>query len=77
MKELTDDETHFSQWARRQLENGLMPEEVVVVRNVRALLAGALASAADVLERPSEAAVLEVFRQICARAGAPIETPIR
>lgn len=67
----------LTEWHRDAQGWGLLPHERDAATAVAGLMAGALAVAVDVLERPSEAAVLAAFHQICMRADAPSEVDVR
>lgn len=69
--------TELDLWARRAPDYGLLLHERQAVLAAAGMLSGALAACVDVLERPTEAAVLAVFDEACRRAATPSETPIR
>jgi|GEM_PF-3003014 hypothetical protein len=69
--------THMDAWIRRAAEYGLLEHEWRAAQAVAGMLAGAVAIATDSLERPSETAVLAVFHEMCTRADAPSEVPLR
>jgi len=64
-------------WAKRAPDFGLLLHERQAVRAAVGMLSGAVAGCIDVLERPTEHAVLTVFTEACRRAHMPGETPIR
>jgi len=69
--------TELKQWEKRAAKCGLLLHERQAMLATAGMLAGAVAACIDVLERPSEAAVLAVFAEACRRADAPGEMPIR
>ncbi|MFC3336924.1 hypothetical protein [Paracandidimonas soli] len=56
---------------------GAEAEEKAAMITTARLLRGAMAVSIDALERPSETAVLAVFREVCLRSDAPLDEPIR
>jgi len=69
--------TDLEHWARRAPDYGLLEHERQALLAAAGMLSGAVAACVDILERPTEAAVLTVFAEACRRAQAPGETPIR
>jgi len=69
--------TELDLWARRATDYGLLMHERQAVLAAAGMLSGALAACVDMLERPTEAAVLAVFDEVCRRAAGPAEAPIR
>jgi len=69
--------TELEQWEKRAPDFGLLLHERQAVLAAAGMLSGALAACVNVLERPTEAAVLAVFVEACRRAAAPAEIPIR
>lgn len=67
----------LEQWEARATEFGLLSHERQAVLAAAGMLSGAVAGCIDVLERPTEGAVLAVFAEACRRAQLPGETPIR
>lgn len=68
--------TELEQWEKRAPDFGLVLHERQAARAAVGMLAGAVAGCIDVLERPTEGAVLAVFAEACRRANAPGEVPI-
>ncbi|WP_407851122.1 hypothetical protein [Bordetella petrii] len=71
------DGTELDLWARRAPDYGLLVHERQAVLAAAGMMSGALAACVDVLERPTEAAVLAVFDEACRRAQAPGEASVR
>jgi len=69
--------TELEQWETRAPDYGLLLHERQAVRAAVGMLSGVVAGCIDVLERPTEHAVLTVFTEACRRADAPGEVPIR
>ncbi|OZI17914.1 hypothetical protein CAL19_12590 [Bordetella genomosp. 7] len=69
--------TELEHWEARATEFGLLLHERQAVLAAAGMLSGAVACCIDVLERPTETAVLAVFAEACRRANAPGEMPVR
>ena len=69
--------TELEVWEQRAPDYGLLLHERQAVQATAGMLSGAVAACIDMLERPTEAAVLAVFNEACRRADAPGEMPIR
>lgn len=55
----------------------LLPHERQAILAAAGMLAGGVAACIDVLERPTETAILAVFAEACRRSSTPGEIPIR
>jgi len=69
--------TELDQWRRRASGYGLLQHERQALEASAGMLSGALAACVDILERPSEAAVLAIFAEACRRAAIPSEVPLK
>ncbi|HYG44029.1 MAG TPA: hypothetical protein VEA17_14000 [Bordetella sp.] len=69
--------TDLEVWEQRAPDYGLLLHERQAMLATAGMLSGAVAACIDVLERPTEAAVLAVFAEACRRSEAPGEVGIR